>query len=87
MKIFEMNDCDWMIGEALEVCEKSYLSNYGENVDEAHQLTDDELDRLVFTDRDENETPTGGKRTFREQLAIEIANGGEFPRLFASTEY
>ncbi|MDO9365160.1 MAG: hypothetical protein Q7T58_02290 [Methylotenera sp.] len=86
MKIFEMNDCDWVVGESLEQIKLAYLKDYGENAEYAMELTDSELDTLIFTDCDENETPTGGKRTFREQLEIEVAAGGTFPRLFASTE-
>ena len=90
MKICEMNDCDWWIGESLEACKAAYIATTGdpESVDDdAHELTDDELDRLMFADCDEDERPTGVKRTFSEQLAVEIAAGGEFPRMFASTEY
>ncbi len=39
------------------------------------------------SDDDDDERPTGEKRTFREQLAIEVAESGKFPRMFASTEY
>lgn len=91
MKIIEMNDCDWWIGESLEAC----VNDYRENVDDdpmhfenARELADEELDRLKFSIcDDETEQPTGEKRSFREQMAIEIAEGGVFPRMFASTEY
>jgi hypothetical protein len=90
MKIFQMNDCDWWIGESLAACKADYIANYCEEdaiEEDAHELTDEELDTLIFTDYDEDERPTGTKRTFREQLAIEVASGGEFPRMFASTEF
>jgi len=90
MKIIEMNDCDWWIGESLEACVKDYTEHYvddPESSEDARELNDDELDRLTFAVTDENECKTGEKRTFREQLAIEVAAGGEFPRMFASTEY
>lgn len=88
MKIFQLNDCDWFIGETLDACKAEYLANYGEDVDDdAHELTDNELDTLMFNVCDGDERLTGENRTFREQLAIEVAAGGEFPRLFASTEY
>lgn len=88
MKIFQLNDCDWWIGESLEACIDAYQATIDEEgvEDEAHELCAEELDRLIFSDCDEDEKPTGAKRTFREQLAIEIAAGGEFPRMFASTE-
>lgn len=90
MKIFQMNDCDWWIGESLVACIDDYVANYSEieSIDEdAHELTDEELDKLIFTDCDEDERPSGIKRTFREQLEIEVTSGGVFPRMFASTEY
>lgn len=90
MKIFQINDCDWWVGESLDACIGDYIANYcdADSVDEdARELTDEELDSLFFTDTDCDERPTGFKRTFREQLAVEIAAGGEFPRMFASTEY
>ena len=91
MKIIEMNDCDWWIGESLESCVNDYLENVDDSpeyTEDARELTDEELDRLKFSICDEEtERPTGEKRTFREQMAIEIAEGGVFPRMFASTEY
>lgn len=90
MKICEINDCDWWIGESLEACIKDYQDNVEDSpeyTEDARELTEEELDSLHFTETDENEVPSGIKRTFREQLAIEIAAGGTFPRMFASTEY
>ena len=90
MKIIEMNDCDWWIGESLAACVKDYQDNIEDSpeyTENARELTEEELDSLKFSICDENERTTGQKRTFREQLAIEIAEGGVFPRLFASTEY
>ncbi|HLO65306.1 MAG TPA: hypothetical protein VK165_20275 [Azonexus sp.] len=90
MKIFQMNDCDWWIGESLAACTADIIEYTGDPdcVEfDAHELTDHELDTLIFTDCDQDEVPTGMKRTFREQLAIEIAAGGKFPRMFACTEY
>jgi hypothetical protein len=84
MKIIAMNDCDWWIGESLEACVTDYQTNIdGDPIytEDACELTDEDLDRLKFSEFDG--TPS---RTFREQLAIEIATGGKFPRMFASTE-
>jgi hypothetical protein len=88
MKICQLNDYDWWIGESFEACVRDYQSNIAEDgvEDDAHELCAEELDHLIFSDCDEDERPTGVKRTFREQLAIEVAAGGEFPRMFASTE-
>ena len=87
MKIFEMNDCEWFVGPSAEDCKAAYFDEFDSELDELRELTDDELDTLMFIVTDENEVPDGTKRTFREQLAIEIEEGGEFPRLFACTEF
>ncbi|QLI80811.1 hypothetical protein HZU75_04295 [Chitinibacter fontanus] len=90
MKVVEVNDCDWYVGESVAACVAQYIKEVGEeyadHCEDARALSDDELDALTFTVVDENEVPDGSKRTFREQLAIEIAAGGDFPRLFATTE-
>jgi len=90
MKICQINDCDWWIGESLQACVEDYrdtVEDDPEYTEDARELTEQELDTLKFTICDEDERPTGEKRTFRQQLAVEIAEGGEFPRMFASTEY
>ena len=88
--VVQLNDCDWWIGESLDACVQDYRSNIEDDpeyTEDARELTDAELDGLIFVDTDEDERPLGTKRTFREQLALEVAAGGKFPRLFASTEY
>jgi hypothetical protein len=82
MKIFALNDCDWVIGESLETCVEFYCGFISEEEmeDDKHELSDAELDSLKFHDFDESGVTV--IRTFREQLAIEIAAGGEFPRIF-----
>lgn len=89
MKIIQMNDCDWFIGESLGSCVADAMKNYYDGdsiyVEDARELTEGELDTMKFSDRsDDGQDET--TRTFRKQLAIEIAKGGEFPRMFASTE-
>ena len=86
MKIVAINDCEWYVGESVEACVKDYRENIESNPDysdEARELTEEDMDLLKFEDDD----LSGTHRTFREQLAIEIAEGGVFPRMFASTEY
>jgi hypothetical protein len=85
-----MNDCDWFVGESFAECKAEYLKNYCDDPDsvddDAHELTDYEMDTLKFSDRsDDGQDET--MRTFREQLMIEEEIGGDFPRLFATTEY
>lgn len=90
MKVFQINDCDWWVGESLDVCVQDYRVKVDDDpsyTEDSRELTDEELDTLLFSVCDEHERPTGEKRTFREQLAAEIEAGGEFPRMFASTEY
>lgn len=88
IKIFKMNDCDWWLAQTKDQAIADYEKETGEREEwaEVEELTDRQLDALMFTDTDENEVPIGGKRPFREQLAIEVAQGGAFPRMFASTE-
>lgn len=88
MKIYQMNDCDWWIGPSLEACKNDYIDICGDPTacEDAEELSDEALDRMRCQDTDEDENPLE-VRTFREQLAIEIAEGGTFPRMFASTEY
>lgn len=86
MKIYALNDVEWWIGPSLEACKEAYSNPDGID-DDAHELSDAELDSLQLTLVDENEAPTGEVRSFRQQLEIELANGGEFPRLFACSDY
>jgi hypothetical protein len=55
-------------------------------VADIRELTEQELDELMYVDEDENEQSTKVKRSFRDQLALMIANGDHFPCFFASTE-
>jgi hypothetical protein len=93
--VWQINDMEWFVGAGTpESILTWYMEEHGLSHEEAtgdedelpRALSDHELDTLKFRDCDENERPTGIVRTFREQLAIEIAEGGTFPRLFASTE-
>jgi hypothetical protein len=86
MKVFYLNDCDWYIAATLEEAKGQCAADTGLPVDEAtepdaHELTDEDLDRLIFMDEDE------GKLTFRQELERQIATGNTKPRMFASTEY
>jgi len=53
------------------------------------ELTEEDMDRLIFHDTEEDGdlAPEGGTRSFREQLAQMIAEGAEFPCFFATTEF
>lgn len=85
MNIYQLNDCDWWIGPSLDACKKDYATHFGDAGsidDDAHELNEEELDALIFVDRE-----TGIRRTFREQRVVELRDGGAFPRLFATTEF
>ena len=85
MKVFAMNDCDWMAADTLDEAKALYLKEYGEEVDEdARPLTDAEMDSLVFVETD---SLPERRCTFREELERRVASGQEFPQFFASTEY
>ncbi|QGW66986.1 hypothetical protein GOY17_14000 [Lysobacter soli] len=95
MTVWQINDMEWFAGAGTpESILAWYMEEHGLSHEDAtgdedelpRALSDHELDTLKFQDCDENERPTGIVRTFREQLAIEVAEGGTFPRLFASTE-
>ena len=86
MKVFAMNDCDWMAGESLESVTAAYVSDYGEDSDDPPvELTDSEMDRFRFAD-EEVEDPEEWL-TFRQELQRRVDAGQEFPQFFATTEY
>jgi len=90
IKIFAVTESEWWMGTDLASVVKAAQEEYGlddEDVASAIELVDADLDSLNFSDSDENGQPTGQKRTFREQLAIEVAAGGAFPRLFAMEDF
>jgi len=85
MKVFSMNDYDWMAGETLESCKADYLKNYGgdehdEDFADTYELTPEDMQHYKIADED------GTVRTFQEQLDKMIAEGDDFPQFFASTE-
>lgn len=87
IKVFALDDCDWWAGESLEACiaaarQQCGAEAYEDAETEGCLVGADAMQQLKFTP-DEG----GSWRTFAEQLAIEVADGGEFPRLFASTEW
>ena len=86
MKIFAMNDCDWMAGEDIESVTAAYTSAFGEDSDDPPvELTDAEMDKYRFADEDA-EGPEKWP-TFRQELQRRVDAGQEFPQFFATTEY
>lgn len=97
-RVFRMNDVDWWMARTLEEARASYKRETGDDeTEDACELTDEEMDRLMFHETDENERPTKkGRRTFREELrqrvelmeSLRVEHGVEpRPDLFACTEY
>ena len=89
MKVFAMNDCDWMAGETLESVKALYMREYAgglpedEALDDPSEVNEHEMGRLRFHDSENCEDDS----TFQEELDRRIAAGEKFPCFFASTEY
>lgn len=98
VKIYKMNDCDWVAAKTpeealkwyIEVCWEGIEDDADTDIDTVHELTEEELDSLKFWDVDDPLVEENGMRTypFREALRIMIEDQEEEPPfLFASTEY
>jgi len=93
VKIFKLNSCDWYAAKDMESAIQQIMHDMGNTREDcvdssAHELTDDEMDRLQFLDDRENyEAAEDGLRSAREQLALMIKRGDSFPCLFATMEF
>lgn len=98
VRVWQMNDCDWIAARTLTDAIDCYLRFSGASradvlADEPRPLTDAELARLTFVSEAEEPiaTPDGLTVYKRHAFAVElqrlIAEGAEFPRFFASTEF
>jgi len=92
VKIFKLNDYEWWAGftleETIQAAMKECMLTREEVADNPRELTEMDLNRLIFTDCEEKDDEGEYKtRTFRQQLNREIVNGQKFPCIFASTEY
>lgn len=85
LNVFQMDDCDWWIGESADACIDDRNETYGPDEDfkkqDVYPLSDKQMRTLTYTDED------GEKRSFKEQFDLEVKRGGRFPRLFATTEF
>lgn len=99
-RVFRMDDCDWWLARTLEEARESYQHETGvsdEMIEDAREVTDEEMDKLTFIDMDEGKRIVGeSRRSFREELRqrvelrerLKAKHGIEpKPELFASTEY
>lgn len=92
MKLFQMDDYETWIGPDLETTKAAYLKYYGgpdglfsdeEDIEDAGEIRDAELDRHNVDVRDEDEIELGNPPrlvTYRQFIELEVAKGGEFPR-------
>jgi hypothetical protein len=97
-KVFQMNDCDWWAGYDLVSVETAYVSEMGYDddaiglalarvdgiLDEASELSEGEMDRLIFIHDEGDPERPHDKCTFGERLAEMVAEGMAFPCCFAS---
>ena len=88
IKIYYMNDYDWVAASSLKEAVKWYAESYELSEDEAcedpHELTEHALKGLKFyEDWAERNHPI----TFYDRLNNIVSEGRDFPCLFASTEY
>ena len=89
MKVFSMNECDWMAAETLEEAKAEYLANYHFDEEDAfdnpHEVPADKMLKMRF--HREPDEPGPKICSFQEELDRLVENGAKFPRFFASTEY
>lgn len=86
IRIYALDDTDWWAGESLQACiaearAQCGAGSYCDAEEEGYELTDEQMQRFVFHDDDDE------ARSFAAQLERELAEGGTFPRLFASTDF
>ena len=90
IRVYRMDDNEWWIGESLAACVEEGQRQCGPNCfddpSEQYELSDEQLQKLIFVDESDGAEPPV-ERTFAEQLAREIAEGGPFPRPFAAEDW
>ena len=83
-KVFKLNDCDWWVARTLDEAIADYRHQCGADVsiEGEHELTDKELDRLMYCDED-----CKSRIPFRQALHDLVDAGIKKPEMFASTEH
>jgi hypothetical protein len=88
MKVYKMNDYDWVAAQSQKQAAHFYqtrlMEEYGEEEEDIpEELTEQQMMNLVFHHDD------GSEMSFMERLEEELKNRGEdrSPFFFASTEY
>lgn len=86
IRIFAMNDCDWVVARSREEAITFYrtFSEDAEDWEDAEELSSKALDSLKFAIEESHSSPT---ISFRARLQQIVDNGEEVPDLFASTEF
>ncbi len=87
IKVFRMTNAEYWAGRTLEECIEDYRFEYGDDedemLDEPAEVTDEDLDKLRFTEDVDGEA---SEDTFRQRLEEMVRDGEHFPTLFATTE-
>lgn len=98
-RVFRMNDYEWWMAHSKEEVLQAYVEaqacsledckQYGLiEPDEVVELTEAELDRLIFTDDECSRDDPTRKRSFRLELHRRIrVDQPQFPEMFATTEF
>lgn len=86
IKVFRVNECDWVLAHTLPEAKSWYKNEVGMSAEEAFnnpvELTDEKLRALRFTKEN------GQKVSFKQRLIEEVSRDTyNVPRLFGSTEY
>lgn len=98
-KVYRVTDYEWYVARTRDEAIATACSDWGcKSVDEAvskdmlelddvHELDDESLRELKYTDTDENDEPVGRARSFRTELARRVAAGLKEAELFAASEW
>ena len=91
IRVYSMDDNEWWAGESLTACVAEGRRQcggecYPDDPSEQHELSDEEMQRLVFIDESDGADPPV-KRTFAQELARRIAAGESFPQPFAAKDW
>lgn len=87
IKIYEF-EMDWVAATNEREAVNFLIEEVGiseEELGECKELTNEDLEKLTFID-DWDDQGSSTRRSFKEQLEVEIKNGEHFPFLFASRE-
>lgn len=91
IRVYRMDDNEWWAGESLVDCVAEGRRQcgdecYPDDPSEQYELSDEQMQRLVFIDESDGAEPPV-RRTFAEELARRIAAGEAFPQQFAAEDW